>query len=73
MRSGPPWWLMIAGMDVTELERAKTELESLLRKCEAVLRGSNLSPSRHTLMINRVAALRIAVELVAAEKSRHEG
>ncbi|HBY24225.1 MAG: hypothetical protein WAV45_09660 [Propionibacteriaceae bacterium] len=56
-------------MDSEELDGAETELTSLLRKCEAVLQGSTLSASRTTLMTNRVAALRIAVELVRREKS----
>lgn len=60
---------MMGGMDIADLERAEIELASLLRKCEAVVRGSTLSPSRQTLMINRVAALQTALELVAEAKS----
>lgn len=56
-------------VDSEELDGAETELTSLLRKCEAVLQGSTLSASRTTLMTNRVAALRIAVELARREKS----
>lgn len=56
-----------------ELDRANRELASLLHKCEAVLRGSTLSPSRQTLMTNRVAALRTALLLVAEERSRAVG
>ena len=63
---------MMGGMDIADLERAEVELTSLLRKCEAVVRGSTLSPSRQTLMTNRVAALRTALELVAEAKSRRE-
>lgn len=58
-------------MDIADLENAEVELSSLLRKCEAVVRGSTLSPSRQTLMVNRVAALKIALSLVAEAKSRH--
>lgn len=58
-------------MDIADLERAEVELASLLRKCEAVVRGSALSPSRRTLMINRVAALHTALELVTQAKSHH--
>lgn len=50
-------------VDVGDLERAEVELASLLRKCEAVVRGSALSRSRQTLMPNRVAALQTALEL----------
>lgn len=60
---------MMGGMDIADLERADIELASLLRRCEAVVRGSTLSPSRQTLMINRVGALRTALELVAEAKS----
>lgn len=61
---------MMARMDRNELDLAESQLSSLLHKCEAVLRSSALSPSRQTLMTNRVAALRTALALVAAEKSR---
>lgn len=57
-------------MDTPDLERAEVELASLLQKCEAVVRGSSLSPSRRTLMPNRVAALQTALELVTQAKSR---
>ena len=60
---------MMGGMDIADLERAEIELASLLRKCEAVVRGSTLSPSRRTLMSNRVAALHTALELVADANS----
>jgi len=58
-------------MDMVDLERVEVELASLLRKCEAVVRGSSLSPSRRTLMTNRVAALQTALELVTQAKSHH--
>lgn len=58
-------------MDIADLENAEVELGSLLRKCEAVVRGSTLSPSRQTLMVNHVAALKIALSLVAEAKSHH--
>lgn len=48
-----------------ELDQAERELGSLLRKCEAVLQRASLSPSRTTLMTNRIAALRTALALVA--------
>ena len=60
---------MMGGMGIGDLERAEVELASLLRKCEAVVRGSTLSPSRQTLMTNRVAALQTALELVVEAKS----
>lgn len=60
---------MMADMDIVDLDRAEVELSSLLHKCEAVVRGSTLSPSRQTLMTNRVAALQTALELVAEAKS----
>ncbi len=60
---------MMFGMDIADLERAEVELASLLRKCEAVVRGSTLPPSRQTLMTNRVAALQTALELVDEAKS----
>lgn len=53
-----------------DLEVADTQLTSLLGKCEAVLQGSSLSPSRLTLMTNRVAALRTALELVRQAKEQ---
>jgi hypothetical protein len=53
-----------------DLELAETQLSSLLSKCEAVLRGTSLSPSRRTLMANRVSALRTALELVHEAKER---
>lgn len=64
---------MITGMDIEELDRAETELNSLLRKCEAVLQGGTLSVSRTTLMTNRVAALKTAVELVRRQKAGYGG
>lgn len=57
-------------MEAAELQLAEVELLSLLRKCEAVLAGNALSPSRTTLMTNRVAALRTAVELVQRAQAR---
>jgi hypothetical protein len=57
-------------VDIADPEGAEVELGSLLRKCEAVVRGSALSPSRRTLMVNRVAALQTALELVSEAKSR---
>jgi len=57
-------------VDNEDLELADTQLTSLLSKCEAVLRGTSLSPSRRTLMTNRVSALRTALELVHQEKAR---
>lgn len=53
-----------------DLEVADAQLTSLLGKCAAVLRGSSLSPSRLTLMTNRVSALRTALELVRQAKAR---
>lgn len=53
-----------------DLEVAESQLTSLLGKCEAVLRGTSLSPSRLTLMTNRVSALRTALELVHQAKAR---
>lgn len=64
---------MITGMDIEELDRAETELNALLRKCEAVLQGGTLSVSRTTLMTNRVAALKTAVELVRRQKIGYDG
>ncbi len=55
-------------MNIADLELAEVELASLLRKCESVVRGSTLSPSRRTLMVNRVAALQTALELVTSAK-----
>lgn len=55
-----------------ELDRAERELESLLRKCEAARQRGTLSPSRQTLMTNRVAALRTALALVADARSADE-
>lgn len=58
-----PWQARTVPHDLGLAER---ELRSLLRKCEAVLdRDTPLSPSRQTLMTNRVAALRTALALVA--------
>lgn len=53
-----------------DLEVADAQLTSLLSKCEAVLSGTSLSPSRQTLMNNRVSALRTALELVHQAKAR---
>lgn len=60
---------MMGGMDIADLECAEVELASLLRKCEAVVRGSMFSHGRRTLMVNRVTALQIALGLVAEAKS----
>lgn len=60
---------MMGSMDIADPERAEVELASLLRKCAAVVRDSTLSPSRLTLMTNRVAALQTALQLVADAKS----
>lgn len=35
---------MMEGVDIADLELAEVELGSLLRKCEAVVRGSALNP-----------------------------
>lgn len=61
---------MMGPVDDDELDRAEHQFASLLHKCEAVVQGSTLRPSRQTLMTNRVAALRTALALVAAERSR---
>lgn len=53
-----------------DLEVADAQLTSLLSKCEAVLSGTSLSPSRQTLMTNTVSALRTALELVHQAKAR---
>ncbi|WP_345459088.1 hypothetical protein [Nocardioides marinquilinus] len=54
-----------------DLDLAERELRSLLGKCESVLdRDTPLSPSRQTLMVNRVAALRTALALVAEAQAR---
>lgn len=60
---------MMGGMDIADLESAEVEMASLLRKCEAVVRGSTLSPSQQTRMVNRIAALQIALRLVTEAKS----
>lgn len=57
-------------MDIVELESAEFELASLPGKREAVVRGGTLSPSRRTLMVNRVAALKVALNLVDGAKSQ---
>lgn len=57
-------------MNDEDLEMADAQLSSLLSKCEAVLAGTSLSPSRQTLMTNRVSALRTALELVHQTKAR---
>lgn len=62
---------MMEVMDSSDLDRAERELGSLLSKCEAVIRNSSLSPSRQTLMTNRIAALRTAMQLVADAKARN--
>lgn len=59
-------------VDMPDLERAEIELASLLRKCEAVVRGTALSRSRRTLMTNRVAALQTALDLVAQARAHDE-
>jgi hypothetical protein len=59
------------GVDIAELDLAEMELGSLLRQCKAVVRGCALSPSRQTLMTNRVAALGTALELGTPAESRH--
>lgn len=53
-----------------DLDVADAQLTSLLGKCEAVLRGTSLSPSRQTLMTNRVSALRTALELVRQARAQ---
>lgn len=58
----------MGAMDTAELDSAEIELNSLLRKCEAVLQGSTLSQSRTTLMTKRVGALRTALELIHRAK-----
>lgn len=55
-------------MDTGDLDGAERELSSLLHKCEAVLQGSAPSPSRTTLMRNRVGALRTALDLIHRAK-----
>lgn len=60
---------LIRRVSSKDLELAEVEIASLLRKCEAVVRGSSLSPSRLTLMTNRVAALQTALELVTHAQS----
>jgi hypothetical protein len=69
-------WLAVHHGVVTDPERsseadlalAEREIASLLHKCEAALEGSALSPSRQTLMVNRVAALRTALGLIRATR-----
>ncbi len=58
-------------MDTADLEKAAGERATLLTGCEAVDRGSTLSPFPQTDMVNRVAALKPALTLVAKAKSHH--
>ena len=62
---------MMRPVDAADLELAQVQLSSLLHKCEAALNKGTLNPSRQTLMTNRIAALRTALELVADAQSRH--
>lgn len=63
----------MGAMDTADLDNAEKELDSLLHKCESVLQGSTLSPSRTTLMTNRARALRTALELIHRAKLEQDG
>lgn len=64
--------MKIDAMDTADLDNAEKEVSSLLGKCEAVLQRSTLSPSRTTLMTNRVGALRTALELIHRAKPEQD-
>lgn len=59
-------------MDDEDLKIAETQLSSLLHKCEAVLQSTSLSPSRQSLMTDRVRALQTAPALVADARKRDQ-
>jgi len=50
-----------------ELCEAKRAIESTIRKCEKVLPKLREGTSQHTLLVRRIKAFQIAVELLNAE------
>jgi len=52
-----------------EIEEAERAMLSLLQKCEAAATKLTPGTSQHTLMQNRIAALRIAVSLLREKLS----
>jgi len=59
-----------ADFTAEELAEAQRSLLSTLKKCEKVLESYKLPQSQRTLTERRVAALKIALELIAKEQSR---
>ncbi|HMN13101.1 MAG TPA: hypothetical protein PKD55_12325 [Bellilinea sp.] len=53
--------------DKNELEAAHKALLSTLRKCEKVDESTNLPQSQRTLLTRRIAALKMALELIEEE------
>ncbi len=54
---------------VNELQVTQTALQPLINKCEKSLPKLKVSSAQHTLLIRRIEALRISVELIKKELS----
>lgn len=52
------------------LQEALFSLTSLLQKCEKVQDSPRLSPSQRTLLSRRIAALKLALDLIVQETGR---
>ena len=55
-------------MNEPDLDSAKCELSSLLHKCETALANGSFSKGRATLLKNRIAALKVALQLVTEKQ-----
>lgn len=55
-----------------ELEAAYKSLASTLQKCEKVQDSTRLGPSQRTLLSRRIAALKLALDLIVQETGRLE-
>jgi [ribosomal protein S5]-alanine N-acetyltransferase len=54
-----------------ELEEAKRALDSLLGKCRKVLLKLTPGRSQHTLMVRRIRAFEVSIELIEKERRAH--
>lgn len=56
-----------------ELAEADRAIQSTIAKCEKVLPKLKPGTSQHTLLVRRIRALQISVELIRRELERPEG
>jgi len=55
-----------------EYKSSKSEVEKIIKKCELILPKFNIGTSQHTLLVNRIKALKICNDFIAKEISNNQ-